>query len=99
MKTVQIHEIELDTELLGMDSINYPNNGLYLLKVKGQTHLAFVNKKIKDVMWIAPKDVWSDVLNVQTELVSTIEDLPQQNQYDGDFILEFARILLNRKHV
>lgn len=93
MKKVEIHEIEFEEDTVRLDADEYPNGGLFIAKRGRFSDLVFVNKKDKFVTVICPEFVFNE-----TTKVEQITELPKtENKFDGDFILEFSRILLNRK--
>jgi len=96
MKTVQIHYIEFEDIVLASKNDNYPNSGLFVVKIKkGNSDLRFVDKTIEMNYCIVPESVFNGAVNFKNELEAIPEETPAK--YDGDFILEFSRILLNRK--
>ena len=97
MKTVEIHYIEFETFELANENKNYPHSGLFMAKIKdGNADLRFIDKSTKQNFCIAPESMCNGVLNYKEveKLELIVEEKPK---YDGDFILEFSRILLNRK--
>lgn len=109
MKTVvEIQEIEFSDVNKISKNVNYPNSGFFMAKIKnGVADLRFVDKNCEFNICIVPETIFNNV--VQTQLIEeinernellkgTIENKQSEKQkYDGDFILEFSRILLNRK--
>lgn len=93
MKNAQIHEIEFDNHELAMENKNYPHSGLFDVKIKtGMSDVRFVDKNIRTNCCVAPSVVFFEVTHKDVYL-----DPVEPKKYDGDFILEFSRILLNRK--
>lgn len=93
MKKVEIHEIEFEDDDIQLDTDKYPNGGLFIAKRRSFSDLVFVNKKDKFVTAICPEFIFNDATKVEQVI-----ELPKiENKFDGDFILEFSRILLNRK--
>lgn len=98
MKTVEIHYIEFITDAEAANIDNYPHDGLFISKTKnGMSDLRYIHKECTINNCIAPADIAKKVLNIVDSVV--VKEIEQEltNKYDGDFILEFARILLNRK--
>lgn len=102
---VEIKNIEFETWDISSVNDNYPNSGFFMVKIK-ETDLAdlrFINKSNSVNFCICPEVIFNDNVKIDKEketeaplpIVSTIQE--QQNKFDGDFILEFSRILLNRK--
>jgi len=100
MKTIEIHTIEFETGIEASENKNYPNSGLFITRIKGgMSDLRFVDKSISNNYCIVPESVFNGVFNTKevTEL-PLMQEIESVNQkFDGDFILEFSRILLNRK--
>ena len=95
-KKVKIHYIDFDHSDDAMKNINYPNSGLFIVRVKkAGSDLRFVNKSVELNYFIAPESVFNAVVDVE-DIGLPIEEIIEY-KYDGDFILEFARILLNSK--
>lgn len=95
---VEIKSIEFETSELASANKNYPSSGLFMVEDKesGNNDLRFINKDVSHNFFICPRSVFYGCVAV----VQESEPLPiqeQQNKFDGDFILEFSRILLNRK--
>lgn len=100
MKTVQIHEIEFDNAIKANETENYPHSGLFFSRVKNHSSdLRFVDKNIKVTNFIVPEEIFRNVTVNQKEKQPDITEIEDKKEYSQDFILEFARILLNRKHV
>lgn len=101
MKTVQIQYIDFKNNDDASLNKNYPNDGLFISKIKetGLADLRFVDKDYEINFCIIPADVAEKVFN--NNLISTIPNIinKPETEYSQDFILEFARILLNRKHL
>lgn len=103
MKTVQIHEITFESSKETFESEKYPNSGLFIVEDldTNLTDVRFVNKEINYVLGIAPDDIFfrlckpTTIINKQnpdTELKSVF-----YSEIDQNFILEFTKLLLNRK--
>ena len=83
---------------------NYPNSGFFKAESEiGTCDLVFIDKNQEWALFICPLDIFNKIFESQ-EKPKTIEslnktaELTQESiKYDSDFILEFARILLNRK--
>lgn len=98
MKTVQIHEIEFDNAIKANETENYPHSGLFFSRVKNHSSdLRFVDKNIKVTTFIVPEEIFRNV--IVNQKVKQLDDILIQykTEYSQDFILDFARILLNRK--
>lgn len=90
MKTINIETINFQTVKEASLNENYPNSGLFIVRIKeGTNDLRFVNKKEDFNFFITPEPIFDDVFQVFETL--------EKEKYEGDFILEFAKILLNRK--
>jgi len=100
MKTINIETIEFPTGAEASENKNYPHSGLFIARTKdGSSDLRLIDKTIKTNFCIVPESVFNGIfenvaVNKPVELESVIQS---NNKYEGDFILEFARILLNRK--
>lgn len=103
MKTVKIKEIEFkkgDTKGL---TKTYPSSGLFLIRDEhGISDFVHVNKEFEFVNFICSEEIFNSSFDdeLETELPTKKElNISEFNteKYSGDFILEFARILLNRK--
>jgi len=94
--TVDLNYIEFETMDLAGQNENYPHSGLWMVKIKkGNADLRFIDKSTTTNWCIAPESTCNGVFDYkEPEIVHTVEP---KKQYDGDFILEFSRILLNRK--
>jgi len=98
MKTVEINYIDFDTNDQAMKNENYPCNGLFMTKIKnGNSDLRFVDKNVEINFCIAPEVLCNNILTITQKHIEPEETPVQENKYNGDFILEFSRILLNRK--
>lgn len=101
MKNVKIHEIEFEKSDDSFKSKNYPSSGLFIVNDKENVleDVRFVNKIHEYTTGIAPLDMFLMVCELkQTEKQSEEILISESKQkYDPDFILEFSRILLNRK--
>lgn len=106
MKTINIETIRFDDVAKSNECKNYPYSGLFMVKVaNGTNDLRLVNKNDLYNNYVCPESIFNDVFELQ-EKPKTIEGLNQTAElvqesikYEGDFILEFARILLNRKQL
>lgn len=104
MKTINIERIVFENAIEKEAAKNYPNSGIFESEVKeGFCDLVFVDKGQKHVAYICPFEFFNKFFESQ-EKPTTLEGLNQNTEliqesikYEGDFILEFARILLNRK--
>lgn len=106
--------IKINIETISFETIedsnlneNYPNSGLFMVKVaNGTNDLRYVNKNDIYNNYVMPESVFNEVFESQ-KIVDSFDELKIDCEideiikvpakYDGDFILEFARILLNRK--
>lgn len=100
MKTINIETIVFDTFEEANENKNYPNSGFFMTKIKeGTNDLRFIDKSVKQNYCIMPESVFNGIFG-NLEVIKPLEIEPiihKENKYDGDFILEFSRILLNRK--
>ena len=99
MRTVEIHTIEFKTAEEASKNENYPNSGLFIVREKGGTsNLRIVDKAVSHNFCIVPESTFNGIclFNETTELPA-IQEPTSEQKYEGDFILEFSRILLNRK--
>lgn len=104
MKTINVEEINFSDNLERQLSKNYPNSGLFISKLEGGTSdFVFVDKKVDFSIFLMPASIVESFFDLQEKpltidgLNKTTELIQESIKYDGDFILEFARILLNRK--
>jgi len=95
MKTVEIQTLFFITHEEASKTKNYPNSGLFISNVEnGINDLRWVDKNMEDAYCIVPSEVFYSVMPKKENII----ELPLNTQkYDGAFILEFSRILLNRK--
>jgi len=100
MRTINVEVVNFETFEEANENKNYPNSGFFMAKVKeGMNDLRFVDKSVKHNHCIMPESVFNGVFGT-AEIVKPLEAeqvISTDNKYDGDFILEFSRILLNRK--
>jgi len=100
MKTINIETIIFDSrEKLG-ETENYPNSGFFIAKTKNNvSDLVMIDKKAKHTIFVCPETTLENLFeNVAANKPIELEAIIQNNnKYDGDFILEFSKILLNRK--
>ena len=96
-KTVQVNYIEFETFELANENKNYPESGLFITKTPTGSDFRFIDKTIKNNFCIVPESVFNSTVNVSDKIESQELTVEPQIKYDGDFILEFSRILLNRK--
>lgn len=102
MKTINIEKIKFENVDEKGETANYPNSGLFESElIEGSTDLVFVNKKQEHVFYICPLDVFDSFYIDKQEVTKISKQIKEPKnesiKYDGDFILEFARVLLNRK--
>ena len=96
MKTVNIDYTEFETMELAGQNENYPHSGLWMVKIKkGGSDLRFVDKATITNYCIAPDFICNGIFDYKEPTITA--PIEAKKQYDGDFILEFSRILLNRK--
>jgi len=94
MKTINAESINFDNMEYKNKTENYPNSGFFIAKVeKGDCDLVFIDKKQEYTMYICPEEIFYSI----KKLKPSDELIQEKIKYEGDFILEFARILLNRK--
>ena len=64
----------------------------------GISDFVFVNKAVEFVYFVCPQEIFNSIFKDEEEIIQPPkkEEL-NSDAYKGDFILEFARILLNRK--
>ena len=93
---VEIKEIEFNNPELKSRTENYPSSGFYISSYDETIDLTFVNKNFEFVLFIIPV---SEFEKIESEFIikESNENINQEKEYTNDFILEFARILLNRK--
>jgi len=96
-KTVELNYIEFDSFELANENKNYPKSGLFITKTPEGSDFRFIDKSVKNGFCIVPESVFNSTVNISDKV--EIEELTSnsENKFDGDFILEFSRILLNRK--
>lgn len=100
MKTINIQIINFETGVEASENKNYPISGLFLVRTEeGMSDLRIVDKTVKHNFCIVPESIFNSIFGSVTENnTAQLESVsPTENKYDGDFILEFSRILLNRK--
>lgn len=105
MKTINVETILFESIEEKNKTKNYPNSGIFESQAKGGFFdLVFVDKKQVYVFYICPIDFFDSfhIYQIEKQDVPRIskqikEPKNESIKYDGDFILEFARILLNRK--
>jgi len=104
MRTINIETIRFDTTSESNQCKNYPNSGLFMVKVaNGTNDLVFVDGRQEYTIYVCPENIFNDIFEHKKtsdsikELIPTNELIQEKIKYEGDFILEFARILLNRK--
>lgn len=100
MKTVEINYIDLENNDLALKTANYPKSGLFITRLKdGFSDLRFVDKKNEYSYVIAPELIFNECVTInESSEYKFLEDIEiKNNNFDADFILEFSRILLNRK--
>lgn len=98
MRTVKIETIKFEN--FEVKSENYPYSGIFISDVKkGTSDLRWVDKNVEINYCIVPAEIFQKVAKFEetTELPAIQETISEPQKYDGDFILEFSRILLNRK--
>jgi hypothetical protein len=95
MKNLKIKEINfLKGEERGLTK-NYPSNGFFISRFEnGTSDFILVDKNAERVIFLCPEEIFNSISEYEEE---TIISEPNTDTYKGDFILEFARILLNRK--
>ena len=91
-----------------MKTKNYPDNGLYVVTIKNkdseivQSDLRFIEKSSPTTLFIAPEVIFNGVLrDIEVPEPKGLELVQMQGEVQGmtanDFILNFSKILLNRK--
>lgn len=99
---VEIKNIEFESENIVFDVKKYPDSGFFMAKNNATTDLVFVNKKDTIMFAICPEEIFNNIVKTEKEkevetTLPIINAIETKQKYDGDFILEFSRILLNRK--
>jgi len=104
MKTINIDSINFDNIEDKNKTKNYPNLGFFLANVEnGFCDLVFIDKNNINPIYICPEENFNNIFkdikacDFIEKLNPTNELIQESIKYDGDFILEFSRILLNRK--
>lgn len=101
MRTIDIETINFKDQKEASKNENYPNSGFFITRVEnGTSDLRLVDKTVEFTFCVIPENVFNNIFNsrVRSDLPAMDTGLIQESiKYDGDFILEFARILLNRK--
>lgn len=92
---IEVKSIEFETNAEACEHINYPTSGLFILKQEGFSDLRLIDKSVKNNYCICPESIFNSVVKAIKADIATV--MPKENKFDGDFILEFSRILLNRK--
>lgn len=96
-KTVQVKYIEFDNLQSANESKNYPESGLFIVKTPESSDLKFIDKSVKFGFFIIAESIFNSCVTISDKVESKELTNEPQTKYEGDFILEFARILLNRK--
>lgn len=92
--TVDLNYIDFETMELAGQNENYPHSGLWMVKIKkGGSDLRFVDKATTTNWCVAPESICNGIFDYK----EPEQQKEIKKQFDGDFILEFSRILLNRK--
>lgn len=97
----EIKEITFETSELANNSKSYPHSGLFLVTNNeiGIIDLRFIDKGAKINYFICPESVFNGT--IRTTIVEDepkiIEHPKSNDSSNNEFVLEFARILLNRK--
>jgi hypothetical protein len=96
MKNLKIKEINfLIGDTIGLTE-NYPSNGFFISRLEnGSSDFVLANKNTKHVFSICPEEVFNS-LTIDSEEIISLSEI-NTDTYKVDFILEFARILLNRE--
>ena len=97
MTTVEINYIEFESLELANENKNYPKSGLFITKTPDGSDFRFIDKSIRHGFCIASESIFNSIANVYSKTESQELNVDPKIKYDGDFILEFSRILLNRK--
>lgn len=107
MKTVQIHEITFESSKESFESKKYPNEGLFIVEDLeiNLTDVRFVNKENNYVLGIAPDNLFLRACEIKISNVTIDQGINTDSELkpiltsgiDSNFILEFTKLLLNRK--
>jgi len=98
MKTVEIFEITIDDAIEANKNENYPNSGLFIVKTEIASDLRFIDKNSEYNYCIAPANMFLNSVELK-HVNETVLEPVQSEKYEANFILEFSRILLNRKQL
>jgi hypothetical protein len=95
MKNLKIKEINfLIGDTRGLTK-SYPSSGLFISRLEGGiSDFILVNKDVEFVFFICPEETFNYIFKGEEK---TVISEPNNDTYKEDFILEFSRILLNRK--
>jgi len=100
-KKVEIKYIEFENNQDAMENKNYPSSGLFMVRTikPDASDLRFVDKRLETNFCLVPEAMFEQVIVEVYDSEKLIQEKLHEieNTYKGDFILEFARILLNRK--
>lgn len=103
-KSVKVSYVEFTDLKEAMENKNYPESGFYVVKIsEDNSDLRFIDKSSKLNFCICPESVFNGVEKYavippqQLEVIPEYEVLPSQSMSDNSFILEFSKILLNKK--
>ena len=95
---VEIKELELkDYENQWLNKDSYKDKGLYLIKDKYTDRGDFIFYDGDFVNAICPIGIFNKSIEYESIKSEVLEDVIKSDSYTNDFILEFARILLNKK--
>lgn len=98
MKNLKIKEINFPIEVERGLTKTYPSSGLFISRIEnGISDFVFVNKDVEFAHFICPEETFCSIFKYEEELDREKFTEPNTDSYKTDFILEFARILLNRK--
>lgn len=104
-KTLKLNYIEFEDFKTASDPKKYPESGFYISSVleTKTSDLRMVNKYTGLNLLIMPEDQFDSIgkyVIVETEeptVLETNEVIPSGTMSDNNFILEFSKILLNKK--
>lgn len=96
-KLLEVQVVEFDNLEKANETKNYPKSGFYITKTSSCCEFRLVDKTQINTFCILPEPLFNSIANFSEKIeIQELVSKPE-NKFEGDFILEFSRILLNRK--
>ncbi|MEL7678132.1 hypothetical protein [Elizabethkingia meningoseptica] len=99
---IEIKEVAFAAGKEASENANYPESGLYLVAADGNTDLRLIDKSVKVNHFICPKSVFDGIMTYMSnpeapKLSEADNTVPPASYVSESFVMDFTRLLLNKK--